>query len=130
MIKRIMFIVLGISCWLIVAESFIIKKKPRVSVSALKEQCCDAFGQLLKTIPQLLKRMAQVQEFGINRIYELIEGDKQSVFANASKEELQQWLSVFSTFNRKVAAMEREVANHIVFLESLGKTDVPPVTKA
>jgi hypothetical protein len=62
------------------------KKNP--SISLLKEECCEQFGELLKTVPSLLQSVAQVQTEAVNIIQGFWESDKQSWCEKASRQKL------------------------------------------
>lgn len=85
----IIAILCGLGVFLGRAAEFIEKRSAKTpSVSTLKEECCEQFGEILKQIPQLLRMIAQLQSEALVVIQGYWESDKQSWCAQASRQKL------------------------------------------
>lgn len=75
----------------LIASEFIQKKsKKGPSMGALKEQCCQLFGDIVKEQASLLTQIAQFQQKAINAIEGYWQSDNSSWCLTASKEKLVQ----------------------------------------
>jgi Holliday junction resolvasome RuvABC DNA-binding subunit len=72
----------------VVASDFVItKKKKKISKTKLQEQCCQQAHRHMELIPQINKKMADIQLVELEQVIEYVEGES-SVFKNASKQQL------------------------------------------
>ena len=118
--KKVVFLISALSCCLLMANSFVVKKKSKgPSVATLKQECGEELGALLKLFSQILQEMGGIQELGVTKTYELLEDDKQSFFACAGKEQLSCCLEKMRCFKEKMVAMQSELQGYRKFMREL-----------
>ena len=121
--KKIVFLISTLSCCMLMANSFVVKKKSKgPSVATLKQECCEELGTLLKLFSQMLQEMGAIQELGVIKTYELLEEDSESYFACAGKDQLSGCLDTMRGFKEKMVAMHQELQGHHKFLGQLKKS--------
>lgn len=84
-----------------------IKKGP--SMSALKEQCCQLFGEIVGLIPDMLRNMADLQEKSVKSISGYWHGDKESFCSTASRETLAASKVSLEQLKEKMSALSHEI---------------------
>jgi hypothetical protein len=84
-----------------------VKKGP--SMATLKEQCCQEFGEILKQIPDMLRKIATLQEKSIEAISGYWQGDKESFCSMASREKLTTCKAHLELVKAKMSALCQEV---------------------
>ncbi len=93
-----------------------VKKGP--SMATLKEQCCQEFGEILKQIPDTLRKVAALQESAVQAISGYWEGDKESFCSTASRQKLTSCRARLETVQEKISALCQEVDSCIAALNA------------
>jgi len=121
MIQRVIVLLLFTSTVFIFAEQFIIKKgsaRKKPSVARLKQECCEQFGSLLRELPLVLKKIADVQSLGVESVCAFFEDEKKGVFVNADKKQLQQVVETLSQLNDQMIRVENYLQKTTALLRS------------
>ena len=84
-----------------------VKKGP--SMATLKEQCCQEFGDILKQVPNMLRKVAALQEKALQAISGYWEGDKESFCNSASRQKLTTCKARLETLQEKISVLCQEV---------------------
>ncbi len=109
-----------ISCFFFATDQFVIKKKKKkISVATLKEQCCQSCGDVLRFFPKILKEIAEIQSLELDAVYDLLEGSKDFFFAHANKEQLQELLTAVQVFEQKMHTMHTIAHEHKKYLQKV-----------
>ena len=76
------------NCGFIVAETFVVKKKKNQPINKIKQDYADEVAEMIRMIPHMHKKLAQIQEQLIDELYSLIDNNNKT-----SKEHLQTHLN-------------------------------------
>lgn len=114
--KKIAFVTVLVCATSILFASEFIQKRPKKgpSMGALKEQCCQRFGDSVKQQAPLLSHIAQFQQKAIDAIEGYWQSDNSSWCLTASKEKL-------IAMNEKLALLEQQQKVLIAQYENLLK---------
>ncbi|TET36234.1 hypothetical protein E3J61_00950 [Candidatus Dependentiae bacterium] len=93
-----------------------VKKGP--SMATLKEHCCQEFGEILKQVPEMLRKVAALQEEAVQAISGYWEGDKESFCSTASRQKLTTCRVRLETLKEKISALCQEVDSCIAELNA------------
>ncbi len=77
-----------LSAWYIAAQFTQKREKKGPSIATLKEDCCSEFGDILKLIPDCLRKIGDIQEYAVAAIQGYWQGDKTSFCGCASRQKL------------------------------------------
>ena len=121
--KRIMLLVMlcvcAISAWYATANFTEKRVKKGPSMATLKEQCCEQFGEIVDLVPDLLRKVALVQEQATHAIRGQWQGDKESFCSTASRQKLTSCRAHLETLHGKIAALCTEMDSCVVQLNSV-----------
>lgn len=118
----VILIPICVSSWMLFGQHFVVKKKKRVSVTTLREQCCQELGSLLQRLPGLIKTIADIQEKTITKVYAYLDGDKAG-FWSRSKESTEQSLARIQAFEQRITTMEQQLHELSAFFNALDQAD-------
>jgi hypothetical protein len=91
------------------AESFVQPKKKAPSCNTSKEACAQVGGQILAAIPGVLEGIAEVQRIVVRMENQLLEGDKKSFMAKASKEQLHEYHQILQHIQQEQERFHRSM---------------------
>lgn len=86
----IFFVSLAAGC-LIFSNPFVAKKKEKVpSVNQLKQDCCEVHTEIIQTVPDMMRAIANVQQQAFDLLEKYCKGES-SCLSNATKEQLDKY---------------------------------------
>ena len=121
--KRIMMILLliGSSVGLLCTSPFIIQKKQtKKKKGKLCEVCCQELGDLARSIPQLQKNVAAVQQFSLDTVYTYLENSGNGI-SQLEKTQVQQLTASVTELNKQVALWNQCLEKQMGVLRSYKK---------
>jgi hypothetical protein len=99
---------------LAVPEQFVIKKgqepSKKQSVSSLRDQCCQASGELLEQIPDLLRNIADIQQVATRMVAGYVQEDKKGFCHKATKEQLAACLDDLEQLQVQIDSLQVEIS--------------------
>jgi|GEM_PF-3451729 len=102
-------------------ETFVVvKKKDTVSVGKLKEQAVDQLGDILRSLPTLMRQIADIQEYAQKTLESYICGTKGCFWDTAGKERLRECCVKTEECNQRIEAINRELADLAAYLKKMG----------
>ena len=102
---------------IVLAESFVVKKKKGPSRNSLNEKYAQVGGELTKLLPDVHKHIAKLQSALIDDIYELLEGDKNSGLGKITKEQMQTRTEKVVQLSECIRAFDEQITQAVTFLK-------------
>lgn len=102
-------------------EQFVIKKDDtkKKSIGAMKEECCQIGGDIIKCIPDLLRDVADMQQLATHLVDSYIQGDKESFCQKATKEQLVICMDELQALQESVEKIQSEISIKLKKLKPL-----------
>ena len=97
-----------VSAWYTTAQFTQKREKKGPSLATLKEDCCQEFGEILKLVPDCLRKISDVQDLSVAAIQGYWQGDKTSFCGCASRQKLTACNERLHALKQKVEATLRE----------------------
>ncbi len=119
--RKIILVTLSIgvfSVWYGVAQFTEKRIKKGPSMATLKEQCCLEFGEVLKLVPDMLRKAAALQEKSIEAINGYWQGDKESFCNVASLEKITKCRARLEMVREKISVLCKEADSCIATLNA------------
>ena len=98
---------------------FVAKKPKKISVGKLQESCCQELGTILTELPDILKRIADVQQETMRGVTQYLEGGKKGLWVS-NKQQLAANLDTVSTFEQQLHTIETQLNDFLLFLHKAG----------
>ncbi len=104
------------------AENFVLKsKKKGPSSTTLKESCATICTAVFERIPGVLSSISEAHSLMFHLGTDLLEGEKNSFFAKASKEQLQEFQAELAALDREIEASISKINQRITHIKTLEK---------
>lgn len=118
--KMLLAGVLLIPSYVLIADSFVAKKKTKLpSTTTLKTNCCDMCGDLLHLCADITEQSAQLQRELLEKSRKIIENDNEGFFATGTKAELQACYDKMETCKTRMVAFKKELEEQRMYVQSL-----------
>ena len=99
-------------------ESFVVKKKKSIKAGRKsKEQACRGFAQCVKSGAQLVERVAKVQDFGLERTVQYLDGD--DPFSGAKKTDIQELVHRSQELEKLMCDLRKKCDEYIQYTNGL-----------
>ena len=101
-------------------DTFIIKKKKKkISKSKLQEKVCSSFVSQMSDMPDVHKKIADLQQLLLEQTGKYLENSKESLLVKANKEKLKALLQKAEDFEAKITEFCTECDNYVNYLRGL-----------
>jgi len=101
-------------------DSFVIKKKKKkASKSKLQERVCYSFANQMASVPDLHKKLADVQKVLLEQTGKYLENSKDCILVKAKKEKVDAILQKSQEFEYKLREFCVECDEYVAYLHSL-----------
>ena len=114
MLRRLFFLIF--ICLTMSPESFVItpkKKQPKISI----EDCCQQIFIQMKEFATISYYNGFIQSVELDWAQDYLDGDKKSLFKNASQEQLQNYFNHKQKFNAALQEYEKIVKQEVEFIK-------------
>jgi hypothetical protein len=118
--SNLLFFLLSTSLTMSQDTFIVVKKKDAVSVSKLKEQAVDQLGDTLRSLPALMRQIADIQEYAQKALESYICGSKGCFWDTAGKEQLRACCTKTEHCNQRIEVINRELADLAAYLKKMG----------
>ncbi len=98
------------------SNQFVAKKTKKVSVSSMQKECCQQFGDVLTKLPELIKRVADVQQQVMSQVGSYMQGEKTGLWS-ADKKTVETSLETVQLFEKQLHVMEKQLNDFLLFLQ-------------
>lgn len=95
------------------------RKKVHESRSKLKEQSVGECAAILHTLPELIKKAADMQQELMSKIEQYVEGQKSCFWDKASKEQLSRFQDQVTSFRSQLETMQDQLNSAIAYFKKL-----------
>ena len=98
------------------SNQFVAKKTKKVSISSMQKECCQQLGDVLTELPELIKRIADVQQQVMSQVGSYMQGEKTGLWS-ADKKTLETSLETVQSFEKQLHAMDKQLNDFLLFLQ-------------
>jgi uncharacterized protein YukE len=95
------------SCNIIITQDFVVKKKQKVSINTMRNDCCSQSADTLKLSARMAKNNAEFQQLILDISTDFLSGDSQSYLSKTNKDQLQEYQNALQQCQDKMNDADR-----------------------